>query len=122
MLSFKYNISKNISQKDVMKNNDWFLISLVSAGLFWTLTASAEPESKDVVAKTSQGDQVVLHANGRWEFIDTKKAIEAKEIALQFPENQGCPSGMQGGFLGLGRCIPVGDKEYNRGSMTGKGR
>ena len=47
---------------------------------------------------------------------------KAKEVAKQFPENQGCPSGTQGGLLGLGRCIPVGDKDYNRGSLTGKGR
>lgn len=64
----------------------------------------------------------MLHPNGRWEFIDEKKAIQAREIAKQFPENQGCPPGTQGGFLGFGRCIPIGDKDYNRGSLSGKGR
>lgn len=73
-------------------------------------------------ATTANGDAVVLHPNGRWEFIDTKKAAEAKEVAKQFPENQGCPPGTQGGLLGIGRCIPIGDKDYNRGSLGGKGR
>lgn len=73
-------------------------------------------------ATTANGDPVVLHPNGRWEFIDTKKAAEAKEVAKQFPENQGCPPGTQGGLLGIGRCIPIGDKDYNRGSLSGKGR
>jgi hypothetical protein len=73
-------------------------------------------------ATTANGDSVVLHPNGRWEFVDTKKAAEAKEVAKQFPENQGCPPGTQGGLLGMGRCIPIGDKDYNRGSLSGKGR
>ena len=82
----------------------------------------ADETPADIQAATPQGDKVILHANGRWEFIDVKKAAEAKEIAKQFPENQVCPPGTQGGLLGLGRCITVGDKDYNRGSMSGKGR
>lgn len=82
----------------------------------------AETEPQDFTATTAQGDKVVLHPNGRWEFIDTKKAMEAKAVAKQFPENQGCPAGTQGGLLGFGRCISADDKEFNRGSMSGKGR
>jgi hypothetical protein len=82
----------------------------------------ADELGKDLQAETPSGDKVILHPNGRWEFIDTKKAAEAKEVAKQFPENQGCPPGTQGGYLGLGRCIPIGDKDYNRGSLGGKGR
>ena len=84
--------------------------------------ALADELIKDLQAVTSSGDQVILHPNGRWEFIDSKKAAEAKEVAKQFPENQGCPPGTQGGYLGLGRCIQIGDKDYNRGSLGGKGR
>ena len=91
-------------------------------GLLLIATAMAEEVSPGIQAVTSSGDAVVLHPNGRWEFVDTKKAAQAKEIAQQFPENQGCPSSMQGGFLGYGRCIPKGDKDYNRGSLSGKGR
>lgn len=105
-----------------MKNTHRFLAIYLYATSFCTLTAHAQTEPQDLLATTPQGDKVILHPNGRWEFTDTKKAIEAKEVAKQFPENQGCPPGTQGGLLGLGRCIPVGDKDYNRGSLTGKGR
>ncbi|HLD10203.1 MAG TPA: hypothetical protein VJB68_09180 [Methylophilaceae bacterium] len=84
--------------------------------------AIAEEAVIPIQATTANGDKVILHPNGRWEFVDVKKAAEAKEVAKQFPENQGCPPGTQGGLLGLGRCIPIGDKDYNRGSLGGKGR
>ena len=71
-------------------------------------------------ATTSQGDAVILEPNGRWHFVDHDKATAAEKIAREFPENHGCPSGMQGGFLGFGRCIPNDDKEFNRGSLGGK--
>lgn len=73
-------------------------------------------------ATTAQGDAVVLEPNGRWHFVDRDKAEIAEKIAREFPENQGCPSGMQGGFLGFGRCIPNNDKAFNRGSLSGKSR
>lgn len=95
------------------------LILLVS---FYTIKAIASEATQDITATSINGDQVVLHPNGRWEFIDTKKAVKAAEIAKQYPENQGCVNGEQGGFLGLVRCIPMGDKDFNRGSATGKGR
>lgn len=87
-----------------------------------SLPSMAEEIAPDIHAVTPNGDQVVLHPNGRWEFVDHKKAAEAEKVAKQFPENQGCPPGTQGGFLGFGRCIPIGDKDFNRGSMSGKGR
>ena len=83
---------------------------------------SVNTAQSDMTATSSSGDQVVLHANGRWEFVDTKKAVQAAEIAKKFPENQGCNHGEQGGFLSVGRCIPIGDKDFNRGSGIGKGR
>lgn len=76
----------------------------------------------DIQAITSDGDKVILHPNGRWEFVDIQKAAKAADVAKEYPENQGCPNGTQGGLLGLGRCIPPGDKDYNRGSLSGKGR
>ena len=90
--------------------------------LLVSTSAFAEGEGKDITAATPQGDQVILHPNGRWEFVDTKKAAVAKEVASEYVENQGCPHGTQGGFLGFGRCIAEGDKDFNRGSMSGKGR
>ncbi|HEU4708655.1 MAG TPA: hypothetical protein VFS17_05015 [Methylophilaceae bacterium] len=96
------------------------LILLMALGV--SLAAFAAEPAGDLAATTSNGDAIVLHANGRWEFIDSKKAAAAQAIAKQYPENQGCPSSMQGGFLGFGRCVPKGDKDYNRGSLSGKGR
>ncbi len=77
---------------------------------------------EEIQATTVSGDQVILHPNGRWEFVDSKKALEAAKVAKQYPENQGCPAGTQGGLFGLGRCIAPGDKDFNRGSLSGKGR
>ncbi len=94
-----------------------FLLCALLAG-----NAGAEESSGPIKATTTNGDKVMLYPNGRWEFADVKKAAEAKEVARQFPENQGCPPGTQGGLLGFGRCIPIGDKDYNRGSLGGKGR
>lgn len=80
----------------------------------------AEALGQDVEAVTAGGDKVMLHPNGRWEYVDTGKAQMAKEIAQRYPENQTCPPGWQGGLLGFGRCIPPGDPDFNRGSRIGK--
>jgi hypothetical protein len=71
-----------------------------------------------VEGTTAAGDKVLLHPNGRWEYVDQKKAEQARTVARQYPENQGCPPGSQGGAFGVGRCIPPGDKDYNRGSLN----
>jgi len=102
-----------------LSKRSFFLMACL--GLSANLVMAADA-GQDITAKTAQGDQVVLHPNGRWEFVDTKKAAAAKEVASQYVENQGCPHGTQGGFLGFGRCIAEGDKDFNRGSMSGKGR
>ena len=104
-----------------MKYNKVLVITLCT-NLLFVCALEAETAPQDFTAVTKQGDEVILHANGRWEFIDAKKAVAAKAVAKQFPENQGCPAGTQGGFLGLGRCISTDDKDFNRGSMSGKGR
>jgi len=100
--------------------NLWLSVLIALSTL--SMPTLADEPGKELQAVTPSGDKIILHPNGRWEFIDTKKAAEAREVAKQFPENQGCPPGTQGGYLGLGRCIPIGDKDYNRGSMSGKGR
>src|SRR5690348_11961286 len=92
------------------------------ACLFLSQTVLAEGTVSDINAVTDQGEKVMLHPNGRWEFVDSKKAAQAAEVAKQFPENQGCPAGTQGGLFGFGRCVPIGDKDFNRGSASGKGR
>ncbi|HZM45096.1 MAG TPA: hypothetical protein VFC14_09725 [Burkholderiales bacterium] len=80
--------------------------------------AAAEPDAGAVEATTAAGEKVLLHPNGRWEYVNPQKAAAARKVAEQFPENQGCPPGSQGNFFGFGRCIPPGDKDYNRGSLN----
>ena len=79
--------------------------------------ADAEPQPA-IEATTAAGEKVLLLPNGRWQFVDDQKQAEAKKVADQFPENKGCPPGWQGGLVpGISRCIPPGDKDYNRGSL-----
>ena len=79
-----------------------------------------ELPGEKIEATTAAGEKVVLHPNGRWEYVDAVKAKAAKEIAQQYPENKGCPPGWRGGLMGFGRCVPPTDKDFNRGSMIGK--
>ena len=79
---------------------------------------AAEPGAVAIEATTGAGEKVLLHPNGRWEYVNPQKAAAAHKGAEQFPENQGCPPGSQGNFLGFGRCIAPGDKDYNRGSLN----
>src|SRR5262245_61082769 len=94
--------------------------SVVVAVLLGTIcpASAAEPASTTVEATTVNGDRVLLHPNGRWEYVNAQKAEAARKVADQYPENQGCPPGSQGSFFGFGRCIPPGDKDYNRGSLN----
>ena len=75
-------------------------------------------QAAPVQATTANGDVVVLHPNGRWEYRDAQKAAVAKQVSDQYPENQACPPGSQGRLLGIGRCIPPGDKDFNRGTLN----
>lgn len=74
-------------------------------------------------AVTANGEKVRLFPNGRWEFVDSVKAAEAQQQAAQYPENKTRPVEAQGGlFMGFGRTIMPGDKDYNRGSLNPKTR
>jgi hypothetical protein len=78
-------------------------------------------ERPPIEATTSSGEKVLLHPNGRWEYLDAAKQVEAKRVADTYPENQQRGPHDQGGWL-FGRTIKPGDPEYNRGSLSGKGR
>lgn len=78
------------------------------------------PDRTPLSARTAGGDEVLLFPNGRWEYVNTAKATEAKKVADQFPENKVRPEGAQGGLFGIGRYIMPGDKDYNRRSLSGK--
>jgi hypothetical protein len=87
-----------------------------------TVAFAAKEEADDIQAKTANGDEVVLHSNGYWEFKDAKKAEEAKVKVEQFERSNSCPLGMRPSFLGIGRCIAFDDPILKRGSLSGKGR
>lgn len=93
------------------------LIALLPA-----VALAAKEEADDIQAKTANGDEVVLHSNGYWEFKDAKKAEEAKVKVEQFERSNSCPLGMRPSFLGIGRCIAFDDPILKRGSLSGKGR
>lgn len=98
--------------------------SLILFGALPLLAFAADPaltpDRTPVTARTAAGDEVLLFPNGRWEFVNTAKAVEAKKVADQFPENKVRPEGAQGGLFGIGRYIMPGDKDYNRRSLSGK--
>ncbi len=94
---------------------------VVVTPLAWADIADT-PERTPIAGKTANGEDILLFPNGRWEYVNTVKAAEAKKVADQFPENKVRPEGAQGGAFGIGRYILPGDKDYNRGSLSGKGR
>ena len=101
-----------------------YVMPLCCAAVLLSTGAHAADELKrePIDAITVEGDKVRLYPNGRWEFVDAIKAAKASEQAAQYPENKTRPAEAQGGLFGIGRTIMPGDKDYNRGSMSGKGR
>lgn len=97
-------------------------IALMAASSVATAADADRLDRTPVEAVTAQGDAVRLYPNGRWEFVDAAKAAKAKELAAAYPENNTRPVEAQGGAFGVGRTIMPGDKDYNRGSLSGKGR
>lgn len=94
----------------------FLLLILANIGLVFA------DEPKAIEGTTAQGEKVILHPNGRWEYVDVKKAEVAKAVADTYPENQQyCPPGAQRANFGYGRCLLPGDKDFNRGSLGGKG-
>ncbi len=83
--------------------------------------AAGAAEPAPLEATTAGGDRVRLFPNGRWEFIDARKA-EAARPAVQAYDKQhdDAKSAEQGGLFGFGRKVAPGDPDYNRGSLGGK--
>jgi hypothetical protein len=99
----------------------WMLYSLLALSGQQVLADIADaPDRTPIAGKTAKGEDVLLFPNGRWEYVNTAKAVEAKKVADQFPENKLRPEGAQGGLFGVGRYIMPGDKDYNRRSLSGK--
>jgi hypothetical protein len=78
------------------------------------LAAPVLAQQSTIDATTSNGEKVKLLPDGRWEYADPVKAEpqkKAREAEAARERNS------QGGLLGIGRTIPPGDKDYNRGSL-----
>jgi hypothetical protein len=83
-----------------------------------------------VEATTATGEKVLLHPDGRWEYVDRKKQAEAEKAPERAQaaaaRGTGAPasaaSPTQGGLFGIGRTIQPGDPDYNRGSLNPKTR
>lgn len=82
---------------------------------------AADSEPEDIVAKTASGDEVILHPNGYWEYVDAQKAAVAKTKVEKIAREEGCPKGTRASFFGIGRCIANDDPALKRGSLGGKG-
>lgn len=90
------------------------LTLILTLSLLAISSSMTHADERDIEATTPNGDKVILHGNGRWDFVDSEKDKVAKEVAKTYPINQGCPPGSQGSIIGFGRCILPGDKDYNR--------
>jgi hypothetical protein len=95
------------------------LLLLAVAACLSASAARAEPlpDRTPVEATTAQGERVLLHPTGKWEYVDSQKAAEARRVAEQFPENKVRPVDAQGGWVPGSRTLMPGDKDYNRGSL-----
>ena len=101
------------------------LVSLLAFAGLNGLTPALAADNLDrtpVEATTASGDKVRLYPTGKWEYVDSAKAVEAKRVAEQFPENKVRPVDAQGGWVPGSRMLMPGDKDYNRGSLNPKTR
>ena len=86
---------------------------------------TAHAQTGAIEATTSSGETVRLMQDGRWEWVEQKKAAVQQEQRRQEDQQRQAElkreRGAQGGgLLGLGRTLHEGDKDYNRGSLNPK--
>lgn len=86
-----------------------------------TAAYAEDTSAEDIVAKTAGGDEVILHPNGYWEYVDAQKAAVAKTKVEKIAREEGCPRGTRASFFGIGRCIANDDPALKHGSRGGKG-
>ncbi|MGY1489508.1 hypothetical protein ACW4YW_08855 [Methylobacillus pratensis] len=90
-----------------------FLLAAVLGGIL-AVPAWAEEATSPQHGTTADGERIILNEDGSWRYADQEKDQPRKSA-------KDCPPGSQGGWFGT-RCIPPGDKDFNRGSLSGKGR
>ena len=82
-------------------------------------SAAAADPAAPLDGTTAAGDRIRLYPNGRWEYVETKKAEAQRPVVDAYDREKSLE---QGGILGIGRKIKPGDPDYNRGSLGGKSR
>ncbi len=88
-----------------------------------SMVGIAHAADAPIEAVTAQGDRVRLLANGRWEYLDAKKAEVQKVVVQAYDKAHDDEKALeQGGLFGVGRKVKPGDPDYNRGSLGGKTR
>jgi hypothetical protein len=93
------------------------LLFVLLGATHFALAADVPP----VDATTASGDKVRLFPNGRWEYVDAKKAEAQKPVVQAYDKKHDDETAAeQGGLFGIGRKIKPGDPDYNRGSLGGK--
>ena len=104
----------------------WVVVAALMSAPFYTVAQSGA-----IDATTATGERVRLLPDGRWEWIDGKKAAAQKqqrEVEVKKQEEvyqaeiRRERAAQGGGVLGFGRTIYEGDKDYNRGSLNPKTR
>jgi hypothetical protein len=103
----------------------WRALAAGALAVF-TLSAAYAQTPAPIETTTPAGDRILLYPDGRWEYADpAKRAASPKPAppAAATPVAAGaCPPGSQGHLFGIGGCVVPGDRDYNRGSLSGKGR
>lgn len=75
------------------------IIAIISNIYMINTTQAADSDSEDIVAKTANGDEVILHPNGYWEYVDAQKAAVAKTKVEKIAREEGCPKGTRASFF-----------------------
>lgn len=99
-----------------------FVLACLSLSAVATNAMAVQKMEGDVQAKTASGDEVILHPDGYWEYVDTQKAEVARKQVDAIAREEGCPRGTRASFFGVGRCIANDDPVLKRGSLSGKGK
>ena len=117
----------------------------LAAGALTSLALGVAHAQTPIETTTPAGDRILLYPDGRWEYADPAKraatpkppppaaaapAAATPQSASATPTAAGatpvaagaCPPDSQGHLFWLGRCVLPSDKDYNRGSLSGKGR
>ncbi len=95
--------------------------AFVLAAALGAQAATAADTVPPIDGTTAAGDRIRLYPNGRWEYVETKKAEAQRPVVEAYESEQSRAKSLeQGGILGIGRTIKPGDPDYNRGSLGGK--